>query len=73
MKAIIKFCNHGMRTRIIVTNVKCDKYFFYSLIREKTFVVISDKGVVILFAAGMELHSCCRACLFILAFRSAFF
>jgi hypothetical protein len=40
---------------------------FYSLNRKITFVVISDKGVVALFAAGMELHSCCRACLFILA------
>jgi hypothetical protein len=32
-----------------------------------TFVLMSDKGVVALFAAGMELHSCCQACLFILA------
>jgi hypothetical protein len=52
--------------------VKCDKNFF-SLEREITFVVISDKGVVVLFVAGMELHSCCQACLFILAVEVHFF
>jgi hypothetical protein len=46
---------------------------FYSLEREITFVVISDKGVVVLFAAGMELHSFCQDCLFILAVEVHFF
>jgi hypothetical protein len=46
------------------------KYFFvlYSLIREKTVVVISGQVGVVLFTAGMELHSSYRVALFILAF-----
>jgi hypothetical protein len=35
---------------------------FYSLERERTFIVRSEKEVVVLSAAGIELQSCCKDC-----------
>jgi hypothetical protein len=46
---------------------------FYSLEREITFIVKHEKEVVVLFAAGIELQSCCQDCLFILAVEVLFF
>jgi hypothetical protein len=49
-------------------NVISNFFVLYSLIREKTVVVISGQVVVVLFTAGMELHSSYRVALFILVF-----
>jgi hypothetical protein len=46
---------------------------FYSLEREITFIVKSEKEFVVLFAAGIELQSCCQDCLFILAVEVHYF
>jgi hypothetical protein len=46
---------------------------FYLLEREITFIVKSEKEVVVLFAARIELQSCCQDCLFILAVEMHFF
>jgi hypothetical protein len=46
---------------------------FYSLEREITFIVKHEKEVVVLFAAGIELQSCCQDCLFILAVEVHFY
>jgi hypothetical protein len=40
---------------------------FYSLEREITVIVKSEKEVVVLLAAGIKLQSCCQDCQFILA------